>query len=190
MPFARRKTPYDVLSLYEYAVQALGRQMRSVAELKRLLRQRVAGQEDGHVMVEAVILKLKEQHYLNDTNYAAAYSSYRKENEKFGKRRVIADLKNKGVHSDIIEKTVNAAYAGVNEEKLARAYLLKKRLEKPTDARQAARIFRTLARAGYSSRTIVAILKKWDVDDEVITNLECDAEWGENLPAPRRNSDD
>ncbi len=176
MTFARRKTPYDVLALYEYAVQALARQMRSVAELKRLLRQRVAGQEDGNLLVEAVILKLKEQRYLNDTNYAAAYSSFRKENEKFGRMRVIADLKSKGVHGDIIEKTVKAAYSGVNEEKLARAYLLKKRITKPTDARQAARIFRTLVRAGYSTRTIVAILRKWDVDDEVITGLECDAE--------------
>ncbi len=175
MPFSRRKTPYDVVALYEYAVGALGRRMRSVAELKRLLRQRVAGLEGGETMVEVVIDKLKEQRYLNDTQFAAAYSSFRRENEKFGRRRVITDLKQKGVHGDIIEKTVGEAYAGISDEQQAREFLARRRLRRPGNQKEAARIFRTLARAGFSTRSIVAILKKWDVEDEVITSLETEA---------------
>lgn len=174
MSFRRRKS-YDAPALYEYAVGALGRKMRSVAELKRLLRQRVAGAEDGEVLVEAVVAKLKEQKYLNDSLYAAAYSSYRKENEKFGKRRVITDLKAKGVHGEVIEKAVAKAYAGVNEEKLARAFLARKRVKKPKDGREAARTFRTLLRAGFGTRTALSILKKWEVEDEVISALETEA---------------
>jgi len=41
MPFARPKKVYTEAELYEYAVGALGRRMRTVAELKRLLRQKV-----------------------------------------------------------------------------------------------------------------------------------------------------
>ncbi len=175
MSFARRKEPYDVVALYEYAVGALGRRMRTVAELKRLLRQRVAGQEGGETMVAVVIDKLKEQRYLNDTEYARVYSSLRRENEKLGRLRVITDLKTKGVHPDVIGKTVGEAYAGVNEEKLARDFLRRKRLDKPADQKQAARIFRTLARAGFGTRTIIRILKNWDVDDEVISALESEA---------------
>ena len=174
MPLHRRKT-YDEAALYEYAVGALARRMRSVAELKRLLRQRLREGNASEAMVEAVITRLKEQKYLNDTAYAAAYSSYRKENEKFGRMRVISDLKARGVHSDIISKTVGAAYGGADEEKLARAFLRRKRLQKPVDAKGAARIFRTLLRAGYTSRTIMRILKQWDVDDEVLTALESEA---------------
>jgi SOS response regulatory protein OraA/RecX len=44
--------------------------------------------------------------------------------------------------------------------------LRRKRLQKPKDRKQAARVFRQLARAGFGSKTIFAILKKWDVDDE------------------------
>ncbi|HXZ29189.1 MAG TPA: regulatory protein RecX [Terriglobales bacterium] len=168
----RRRQSYDAPALYEYAVGALGRKMRSVAELKRLLRQRVAGAEDAEVLVEAVILKLKEQRYLNDAQYAAAYSSYRKENEKFGKRRVITGLKAKGVHAEVIEKAVKEAYAGVNEETLARAFLARKRVKKPKDGREAARTFRTLLRAGFGTRTALAILKKWEVEEEVLSALE------------------
>lgn len=171
MSFARTKIS-DEATLYEYAVGALGRKMRSVAELKRLMRQRLPPGEEGEALVEAVITKLKDQKYLNDSAYAAAYSSYRKENEKFGRLRVVSDLKVRGVHADVIAKAVGSAYAGTNEEKLAREHLRRKRMKKPANAKDAARIFRALARAGFTSRTIIRILKQWDVDDEVLTVLE------------------
>jgi regulatory protein len=169
----RRKKSYDEASLYEYAIGALGRRMRSVAELKRLLRQRVGG-DQGEVLVEAVIAKLRDHRYLNDSQYAAVYCSYRRENEKFGRLRVISELKTRGVHPEVIEKAVSAAYSDINEETLAREFLRRKRMQKPSTAKDAARIFRALARAGFSLRTCSAILKKWDVEDEVLSALETD----------------
>src|SRR5712672_3514830 len=131
MPFPRPKKTDSEDVLYEYAVGALARRMRSVAELKRLLRPRVEGEtEYGKTLVELVIRRLKDQGYLNDARYAAAYSSFRRDNEKFGRRRVVTDLKIKGVHGEVIEKAVGAAYEDVSEEKLARAYLKRKRLKK------------------------------------------------------------
>lgn len=172
MKFSSKTKTYDADSLYEAAVGALARKMRTVAELKRLLRNRVAKQDNGEVLIEAVVQKLKDQRYLNDTSYATAYSSFRRENEKFGKRRVITDLKIKGVHQDVIEKTVSTAYEGVNEEKLARDFLGRKRARKPENKKEAARIFRMLVRGGFSTHTIFRILKNWDVDDELLTVME------------------
>jgi regulatory protein len=173
MPFPRPKKVYTEAELYEYAVGALGRRMRTVAELKRLLRQRVeADTEFGQTLVELIIRRLKDQGYLNDAKYAAAFSSLRRDNEKFGRMRVVTDLKIKGVHGDVIETAVSAAFDEVSEEKQARAYLQRKRLRKPQDQKQAARIFRQLTRAGFRSKTIFTILKKWDVDDEMLTALE------------------
>lgn len=177
MPFPRpRKTDSEDV-LYEYAVGALARRMRSVAELKRLLRPRVdADTEYGKTLVELVIRRLKDQGYLNDAKYAAAFSSFRRDNEKFGRRRVITDLKAKGVHGEVIDKAVDSVYDDVNEEKQARDYLHRKRLQKPKNQKDAARIFRQLARAGFGAKTIFAILKKWDVDDETLTALEGELE--------------
>ncbi len=172
MPFKRPSKTYDGESLYEYAVGALARQMRTVAEIKRLMRNRVKDQEHGELLVEMVVARLKEQKYLNDTSYAENYSRFRKENEKFGRMRVIQELKIKGVHGDIIDSVVGAAYGDVNEEHLARAFLQRKRIVKPAGRKQAARVFRTLMRAGFSSRIIFSILKKWDVDDETLSALE------------------
>ena len=173
MSFGRPRKLFTEDELYAYAVGALGRRMRSVAELKRLLRNRVeADTEIGKTLVELIIVRLKDRGYLNDAKYAAAYSSFRRDNEKFGSRRVITDLKIKGVHPEVIEKAVATAYEAVSEEKLARDYLRRKRFQKPTDQKQAARIFRQLMRAGFGSKTIFVILKKWDVDDETLTTLE------------------
>ena len=174
MAFSRpKRKAYTEDELYQYAVGALARRMRTVAELKRLLRQRVEmDTEIGQTLVDLVIRRLKDLGYLNDSQYAAAYSSLRRDNEKFGRRRVVTDLKVKGIHGDVIEKAVSSIYDEVNDEKQARDYLRRKRLKKPANQKEAARIFRNLTRAGFGSKTIFTILKKWDVDDEMLSALE------------------
>jgi regulatory protein len=175
MAFARpKKKFYSEDELYEYAVGSLARRMRTVAELKRLMRTRIEDSESeyGRTLVELVIRRLKDQGYLNDSQYAASYSSLRRDNQKFGRLRVVTELKLRGVHGDVIGKTVDAAYANVNEEKQAREYLRKKRMNKPQGQKEVARIFRQLMRAGFAIKTIMAILKRWDVDDETLTALE------------------
>jgi regulatory protein len=176
MGFARRRLETEG-ELYEYAVGALARRMRSVAELKRLLRQRVdAKTEIGQTLIELIIRRLKDQGYLNDARYAASYSALRRDNEKFGRRRVITELKIKGVHGDVLDGAVETAYAEISDEKQAREYLRRKRVQKPKDKKQAARIFRQLMRAGFASKTIFNILRKWDVEDELLTQLEGEQE--------------
>jgi regulatory protein len=176
----RSQRYYDEQALYQYAVEALGRRMRSVAELKRLMRSRVARQADGEALIDRVVARLKQQRYLNDASYAAAYSSFRKENEKFGPRRVVQDLKARGVHAEVIGAAVRAAYEGVDESQLARQFLERKRIRQPQDRKEAARVFRAMARAGFSSAVIVGILKKWSVEDEVLSVLEQEREEAES----------
>jgi len=175
MPFKRAQKTYDEESLYEYAIGALGRQMRTVAEIKRLMRRRVGDQPHGELLVEVVVARLKLHHYLNDTSYAESYARFRKENEKFGRMRVVQDLKAKGVHGDIIDSVVSSAYSDVNEEQLARQFLQRKRVSKPVGQKQAARVFRMLVRAGFRTFVILRILKKWDVDEETLAALESEA---------------
>jgi regulatory protein len=175
MAFSRpKRKQFSEDELYEYAVGALARRMRTVAELKRLMRTRVEDPESEYAetLVELVIRRLKDQGYLNDSSYAAYYSSMRRDNQKFGRARVITELKTRGVHGSVIDKAVDSAYEGLSEEKQAREYLRKKRMKKPKDQKETARIFRQLVRAGFRTGTVFAILKKWDVDDETLTALE------------------
>jgi len=178
MPFSRsKKLFYTEDELYEYAVGALARRMRTVAELKRLLRNKVeADTEFGQTLVELIIRRLKDQGYLNDARYAAEFSSLRRDNSKFGRRRVITDLKVKGVHGEVIDKAIADTFDEVSDEAQARAYLRRKRLKQPKDQKETARIFRQLMRAGFTSKSIFNILKSWDVDDDVLTTLESETQ--------------
>src|SRR6202140_5443642 len=115
-PRPKRRT-YSEDELYEYVLGALARRMWTVAELKRLMRARIeeAESEYRQTLVEMVIRREKNQGYLNGSQFAASYSSLRRDNQKLGRMRVISELKTRGVHGSVIEKAVEAAYEGVSD---------------------------------------------------------------------------
>ncbi|MFP5250000.1 MAG: regulatory protein RecX [Acidobacteriota bacterium] len=158
--------------LYEYAVKALGRRMRTEAELRRLMHARVEPGEHGHAAVDAVLKRLRENGYLDDAAYAETYARLRQENEKFGARRVRQDLRRKGLNPALVEQTVAARYGASNEEALARAHLERKRIKKPGNEKETARVMRRLVVAGFSTAAIYKILREWDVSDELLAGLE------------------
>ena len=174
MPFRAKKKPEPLTeaALYDYAVNALGRRMRTVAELTRLMRQRVEPGETGQAKINAVIARLKEYGFLNDSDYAANYARLRQENASFGKRRVRQDLAVKGVKAEVIASTLDAAYENVNEEALARRHLERKGVKQPTNDKEAARVMRMLIRAGFSTGVIYAILKRWNISEDTLAALE------------------
>jgi regulatory protein len=166
MPFRARKKPepLDEAALYQYAVGALARQMRTVAELKRLMSRRVEPGEAGEAKVAAVITRLLDQRYLDDPAFASTYTRLRQENQSFGKRRVQQELTRKGVKGELIASTIESAYAQVSEEDLGRRYIARKRIAKPEDDKQTARLIRRLIGAGFSFATISKVLKTWNID--------------------------
>ena len=130
---AKKKAPLNEAGLYEYAVKALGRQMRTEAELRRLMKTRAEQDEQSEAAIKSVVGRLKEHGYLDDRSFAETYARLRQENEKLGARRVRQDLQKKGIRSELIAETVEARYGGANEETLARAHLKRKRIRKPDE---------------------------------------------------------
>jgi regulatory protein len=158
--------------LYNYAIKALGRRMRTETELRRLMRTRVEPGPGGEGVIQTVIGRLKDQHYLDDRSYAETYTRLRHENEKLGERRVRQALGQRGVASRIVDQVVTDSYAKTNEETLAREYLDRKRLRKPADEKETARIMRRLVGAGFSIGVIYRILRQWDVPEESLSALD------------------
>jgi regulatory protein len=174
MPFKSTK-PKAFLNengLYDYAVKALGRRMRTEVELRRLMHARVEPGDRGEAIVRAVVARLKEYGYLDDAAFAETYARLRQENEKFGSRRVRQDLKLKGVKADLVEETLDARYGATDEEALARQHLERKRIKKPENEKETARVMRRLVAAGFSTSVIYKILRNWDVPDEVLSALD------------------
>ncbi len=166
MPFRARSRPepLDEAALYQYAVGALARQMRTVAELKRLMSRRVEQGEAGESKMAAVVARLADQHYLDDRAFASTYTRLRQENQSFGKRRVQQELTRKGVQAELVASTLETAYAQVSEEELVRRYVARKRIKKPQDEKETARLVRRLVGAGFSFAIISTLLKSWELD--------------------------
>jgi regulatory protein len=176
MPFGRKSAkPRPFLNeagLYEYAVRALGRQMRTEAELRRLMSKRVEQGEQGEAAIEAALTRLRAHGYLNDAAFAETYARLRQKNEKFGVRRVRQDMERKGLDSKLIAETLEARYGQTSEEALAREHLERKRLRKPENEKEAARVMRRLLGAGFSTGVIYKILRQWEVPDETLAVLD------------------
>jgi regulatory protein len=176
LPFQRKsakpREPLNEPALYDYAVKALGRRMRTEAELRRLLVARAEPGPRGESAIKAVVAQLKEKRYLDDQSYAETYARLRQENQKFGARRVRQDLRQKGIAASLTEQAVDARYGETNEEALARAHLERKRIAKPKNEKETARIMRRLMAAGFSTGVIYKILRQWDVPDESLAALD------------------
>ncbi len=162
----KKREPLGKAALFEYAVAALARRMRTERDLRRLMRLRAEEGEAGELAMEAVVVRLREMNYLSDTRFAADYTRLRKENEKFGRRRVQQDLMQKGVPKDLITTTLTTAYESVDETALARAYIARKRIKQPEGAnaqKESVRTMNRLMRAGFSSTAIFKVLREWKV---------------------------
>jgi regulatory protein len=146
--------------------------MRTEAELRRLMRSRVEPGDRGQAVIAAVIARLKEQRYLDDQSFAETYTRLRQENEKLGSRGVLRKLAQKGVPTRIATEAVDARYCNTDEEALARQHLERKRIAKPANEKETARVMRRLVSAGFSTSIIYKILRQWDTPDEALNALD------------------
>jgi regulatory protein len=175
--FARpkKREPVGEAGLFDYAVKTLARRMRTVRDLRRLMKVRAEEGEAGERAMDAVIVRLKELNYLSDTRFAEDYTRVRKEHEKFGKRRVQQDLMQKGVGKELVASTLQTAYEDVDEVALARQYIARKRMKQPSGVnaqKETARAMNRLLRAGFSSRAIYKVLREWELPEAAVTEIE------------------
>jgi len=160
----KKKDPVGEAGLFEYAVGALSRRMRTVRDLRRLMKTRAHEGEAGERDMDRVVERLIELKYLSDTRFAADYTRLRKENQGFGRRRVQVDLAAKGIAKETVAEAVGAAFDEADEVALARAYCERKRIKQPKDKKETVRVMNRLMRAGYGSGAIFKLLRSWKVE--------------------------
>jgi regulatory protein len=195
MAFARpkKREPVGETGLFEYAVGALARRMRTERDLRRLMKMRAEEGEVGARAIDAAVVRLKELGYLSDERFAEDYTRVRKEHEKFGKRRVQQDLMQKGVTRELVASTLETAYEDVDEVMLARQYIARKRMKQPCGEnaqKETARAMNRLLRAGFSSRAVYKVLREWDLPEETLEGMEAGGAEAEVFAEPQDKAGD
>lgn len=173
----RKPKPLDAAGLLEYALRALSVRSLTQSELRTRLKARAEQAGD----VEGVLAKLEGYGYLDDRRFAETYTRLRRENQGFGKYRVLRDLKGRRVAPALAEKIVADAFRDVDESVLIEQYLRRKLRysdRRPTleDPRKLASLYRMLLRAGFSSGKILGSLRTLSADSEWVDGLEAAAE--------------
>ncbi len=176
MPMARVRVPPGKIAgeaLYEYALRALGRRAHTLAELEAKLRRRSVAEED----VEFVVGRLREHGYLDDTRVAEVHSSVRRGFHLLGRKRVLDELERRGVDEATAEGAVSEAYEDCDESELAKAFLRRKLGASPEggavrDPKRLARLYRSLARAGFDPSAARDALRDISGNAEALEALE------------------
>ena len=162
------KPPLEYAGLLEFAVRSLASRMKSERDLRRRMQERAEPGDEGAAAMDAVIAKLKELGYLSDERFAADFTRLRKENDKFGQRRVQQGLMQKGIAAPVVKEALGNAYEDVDEAALAQAYVERKRMKKPVGEKEVAKAMRRLMAAGFSSKAIWKVLRGWGAEVEEV----------------------
>lgn len=155
-----------------YAGQALTMRAQSAAELRtRLLKKGTAAD------VDSVLSKLKEAGYLDDSKFAAAYAGWRKDNEGFGRGRVLRDLIARKVPTPVAKAASEAAFRETDEVEMIEAFLARKfrgknLAEMLKEEKGLASAYRRLRTAGFSTSNSIRVLKRFSYKAEQLEDSE------------------
>jgi regulatory protein len=148
--------------LWEYALRLLSKRGYSTGEL----RVKLAARAETAAVLNEVMAKLKEYEMVDDKKFAEQYATSRRENEHFGKLRILRELKARKVPQAIADRAVSRAFSLVDEEELGRQHLERKYrgrnlTELLQDESHLASAFRRLRRAGFSAISAITVLKRF-----------------------------
>ncbi len=109
-------------SAYQRALRRLALRDHSEDELRRALAERGHASEE----IEDALMRLLEQHYVDDDKFAEAFARSRLSSRGHGRARIRQGLRQRGVSRERIEAGLAAALRDVSEEdvldKVARRY--------------------------------------------------------------------
>ena len=145
----------------------------SIGELREKLRRRAERTAD----IEDVLARLKESGYLDDRRFAEAFAAARLSTEKFGRTRVMQDLRQRRVAPALAERTVRQVYQDVNDEALIEDWIRRKFRLAPREGlfqedKDLAAAYRRLLRAGFRTGDIVRVLKRFAKNPDLLDSFE------------------
>jgi regulatory protein len=171
---ARKAARLSADALWEYAVKSLSRRAQSTGELRRKLLLKAEQTAD----IEPTIARLRDYGYLNDNRFAENYAGARLENQGLGRTRVLRDLRQRKVSSDLAERTVDRVYGETDEMQLIADFIRRKvrtKLPLPEalgDPNTLASAYRKLIRAGFRSSNVLLALKRIAKNHELLDTFE------------------
>jgi regulatory protein len=169
----RKPRLLDAEALWPYALKVLAGRAYATGELREKLRRRAARPSD----IDAVLARLKQDGYLDDQRFAEGYAAARLSTDRFGRGRVIHDLRQRRVAPALAERTVQQVYENVDEQQLIDEWIRRKyrtaaREALFQDEKDLAAAYRRLLRAGFRTGEILRALKRFARNPDLLDGFE------------------
>ncbi|MDY3928442.1 MAG: regulatory protein RecX [Clostridia bacterium] len=153
MKYRKETKPLNYDDAKEKALRYLEFRSHSEKELSDKLKR--AGADDD--IIQQIMTFLREYKLVNDLDYARRYSRDLQNLKKFGKNRIITELKIKGISHDIIDTVISElpqAEDNILEE------MIKKRLKDNFDKKNKDKVIRYFIYRGYQFDEIKECINK------------------------------
>ena len=140
---------------FEKAMGYLGRGMKTAKQMRDYLEKKAYAPE----VVDYVLCRLKEYHYIDDEQYAKLYVEHNSATK--GERRLKQELISKGIAGSTAEEyaELDSEQAQASAERLAEKYMK----NKPHDVKTLQKLQRYLLSRGYGYDTVNAILRNYHI---------------------------
>lgn len=93
----------NIIDGIQYGINKLSYGIDSIANFRNKLKLK----EYNNQAIEVIINRLKESGFLDDSKFAIEYINYLKDKKKYGKIRIIQQLRKKGINEQIINDAIS-----------------------------------------------------------------------------------
>ena len=147
--------------LKNYALKLLSYRMRSLAELKQRLQQK----DFPDVDVEQLLSDFEKKNYLNDVEFAFAFSRDKVKNKGIGPLALKSELFPFKLNEEMVENTVAKIYNDYSIDSLLESHLKKRKIKKNTNllGSEKNRLLQFLYRKGFSWDDISRLMQKHNI---------------------------
>ena len=157
-----RRTAFDPLSA---ALRLLSFRARSTFELIERLKEKGF----SPAAIGPAIEHLSEAGYLNDEAFARELVSTRVRNKAWGRHKIAADLRKRGISSDVAERALKGLDEGAESATALTAvkrWAKKSCLKPPLDQKARERAYRHLSARGFSTTMAIAAVRAFEAGAE------------------------
>ena len=140
--------------IYKSIIRFLQFRMRTEAEVREKLESKGFGEED----IEATLGELKEQSWIDDEVFAKKWAQERIESRHYGERRILSELKVKGIAESTAKRILNEMQSEYDPTDQALEYLNRK-YRKNSGSEDEKKSIDALIRSGYTYSTACKAVK-------------------------------
>lgn len=164
--FKKLEMAEDYHAAKEASLMYLGRRDHSSFEIKQKLKKKGFNED----IIESVLAELSDKDFLNDLNFSIKFISEKSEVNRWGRKKIEAELYKKGIQLKTTQQILNSFYDNLSQDQICLDLVIKRKrhfLREEDPYKRKMKIFNYLAGRGFTSSDIKKAMPRIAVELDV-----------------------